>query len=78
MKGETKDDALKNIREAIKLYLEPDEEEKYDHKNAVVQTITLLPRISGEELIKKLRREGFIVVRQKGSHVRLEKREGKK
>ncbi len=35
-----------------------------------------LPRISGEGLIKKLRRAGFIVVRQKGSHVRLEKREG--
>lgn len=33
-----------------------------------------LPQISGLELIKILHKEGFIVVRQKGSHVRLEKR----
>ena len=32
-----------------------------------------LPQISGSELIKILMREGFIVVRQKGSHIRLEK-----
>ncbi len=32
-----------------------------------------LPQISGIELIKKLRRHGFVVTRQKGSHIRLEK-----
>lgn len=32
-----------------------------------------LPQISGKELIKILIKFGFIVVRQKGSHVRLEK-----
>ena len=32
-----------------------------------------LPQISGKELIKKLRKFGFVVTRQKGSHVRLEK-----
>ena len=32
-----------------------------------------LPQISGKELIKKLLRCGFIVTRQKGSHIRLEK-----
>ena len=32
-----------------------------------------LPQISGMELIKILRKKGFVVVRQKGSHMRLEK-----
>ncbi|MEK6859586.1 MAG: type II toxin-antitoxin system HicA family toxin [Nanoarchaeota archaeon] len=32
-----------------------------------------LPQISGRELIKILNKFGFVVVRQKGSHVRLEK-----
>ena len=32
-----------------------------------------LPQISGKELIKKPLRGGFIVTRQKGSHIRLEK-----
>lgn len=32
-----------------------------------------LPQISGRDLIKILRRHGFVVVRQKGSHIRLEK-----
>ncbi|MEN9626236.1 MAG: hypothetical protein RL557_564 [archaeon] len=33
-----------------------------------------LPQISGKELIKILSKCGFIVVRQRGSHVRLEKK----
>lgn len=33
-----------------------------------------LPAISGRELIRALRRAGFVVLRQKGSHVALEKR----
>ncbi len=32
-----------------------------------------LPQISGLELVKKLRQFGFVVVRQRGSHIRLEK-----
>lgn len=32
-----------------------------------------LPLISGLEVIKRLKRIGFIATRQKGSHVRLEK-----
>ena len=32
-----------------------------------------LPIISGTEVIKRLKRAGFIATRQKGSHVRLEK-----
>jgi len=33
-----------------------------------------LPVVSGEETIKALYKAGFRVVRQKGSHVRMEKR----
>lgn len=32
-----------------------------------------LPQISGVELVKKLRQFGFVLVRQRGSHMRLEK-----
>lgn len=32
-----------------------------------------LPQISGKDLIKKLMKLGFVVTRQKGSHIRLEK-----
>ena len=35
-----------------------------------------LPQISGLELIKILHKFGFITLRQRGSHVRLEKRVG--
>jgi len=37
-----------------------------------------LPIISGIEVIRRLKRAGFIAVRQKGSHVRLEKFDGEK
>ncbi len=33
-----------------------------------------LPVVSGEDVIKALHRAGFRVVRQKGSHVRMERR----
>jgi predicted RNA binding protein YcfA (HicA-like mRNA interferase family) len=33
-----------------------------------------LPAVSGKELIRALQRAGFVVLRQKGSHVSLEKR----
>ncbi len=36
-----------------------------------------LPQISGKELIRILSKFGFIFVRQKGSHVQLEKVAGK-
>ena len=35
-----------------------------------------LPVVSGEDTIKALCKAGFRVVRQKGSHVRLEKKKG--
>lgn len=33
-----------------------------------------LPSVSGERLVRALKRAGFTVLRQKGSHVSLEKR----
>ena len=32
-----------------------------------------LPQISGKDFAKKLQKFGFVVTRQKGSHIRLEK-----
>jgi len=32
-----------------------------------------LLQISGKELVKKLMRQGFVVTRQRGSHIRIEK-----
>lgn len=37
-----------------------------------------LPLISGLDVIKRLKKAGFIATRQKGSHVRLEKFDGEK
>jgi predicted RNA binding protein YcfA (HicA-like mRNA interferase family) len=39
--------------------------------------VARLPIISGRELVALLKREGFQVVRQKGSHVTLQKEEFK-
>ena len=35
--------------------------------------MTKLPVISGKEAVKALEREGFIIVRQRGSHIRMNK-----
>ena len=37
-----------------------------------------LPSLSYIQVIRALKRAGFVVVRQRGSHVRLQKREGDK
>ena len=37
-----------------------------------------LPHVSGLEVIKRLKKAGFIATRQKGSHVRLERYDSKK
>ncbi|MFI5058441.1 MAG: type II toxin-antitoxin system HicA family toxin [Candidatus Acidiferrales bacterium] len=37
-----------------------------------------LPSVSGERVVKALNRAGFVQLRQKGSHVSLEKRIGDK
>ncbi|HEY5297752.1 MAG TPA: type II toxin-antitoxin system HicA family toxin [Verrucomicrobiae bacterium] len=36
-----------------------------------------LPAVSGRQLVRALQRVGFVVLRQKGSHVSLERRSGK-
>jgi predicted RNA binding protein YcfA (HicA-like mRNA interferase family) len=33
-----------------------------------------LPAVSGRELVRALQRAGFVLLRQKGSHVSMEKR----
>jgi len=35
-----------------------------------------LPSVSGERVVRALKRSGFVELRQKGSHVSLEKRVG--
>ncbi len=40
--------------------------------------MTRLPSVSGERMVRALKRAGFIQLRQKGSHVSLEKRTGEK
>jgi predicted RNA binding protein YcfA (HicA-like mRNA interferase family) len=37
-----------------------------------------LPSVSGERVVRALKRAGFVELRQKGSHVSLEKRAGDK
>lgn len=37
-----------------------------------------LPSVSGERVVRALKRGGFVELRQKGSHVSLEKRTGDK
>ncbi len=37
-----------------------------------------LPSVSGERVVKALKRAGFVELRQRGSHVSLEKRMGEK
>lgn len=36
-----------------------------------------LPALSGKQLMEVLRREGFVVVRQQGSHVRMKHPDGR-
>ncbi len=38
--------------------------------------MTKLPTLSGERVVRALKRAGFVELRQKGSHVSLEKRSG--
>ena len=39
--GDTREDALQNIREAIELYLEPVEDDSYSHPDAEVMDIAI-------------------------------------
>jgi hypothetical protein len=48
------------------------------HSSKSPNSMTRLPSVSGERLVRALKRAGFIQLRQKGSHVSLEKRDGEK
>lgn len=39
--------------------------------------MTKLPRLSGDRIIKVLRRAGFLEIRQRGSHVTLQHEDGR-
>jgi predicted RNase H-like HicB family nuclease len=64
--GDTVDEALENIKEAIILCLED-----LQAQNQRGRVNPKLPVISGREAIKAFERVGYQVVRQRGSHVRL-------
>jgi predicted RNase H-like HicB family nuclease/predicted RNA binding protein YcfA (HicA-like mRNA interferase family) len=77
--GDRREDALRNIKEAIELYF--DDSSVKSSRNHQVVEVTLwavagkLPVASGREVVKALSKAVFRV-RQKGSHVRLEKTNG--
>ena len=74
--GDTRDEALRNIREAIELYLDPVEDDASfgpDAEQARDSGMSKVPALSYTEVIRALRRNGWVVVRQRGSHIRLHK-----
>ena len=65
--GETVDEALKNIKEAISLYIELEEDDLVDlldKKNWSCgdRCMTKLPIVSGKDTIKVLRKIGFVIL----------------
>ncbi len=73
--GGTLDEALANLKEAVELYLEETAADIPDTSgNTLLTTVTIwIMPISGKQAIKILEKNGFTVVRQKGSHVVLSK-----
>ena len=84
--GDTEEEAIKNIKEAIELYLESIDDDilSTTAEGPVVKEIVVwrcekmakVPSLSYKKVINALQRVGFIVVRQRGSHIRLQKRLG--
>ena len=80
--GDNREEALKNIQEAIQLYLELANEkakteailqpESTIAEIAVWQKKRLLP-VSGKQMVKVFRKIGFQLNRQKGSHIIMSK-----
>ena len=74
--GDTEDEALRNIKEAIELYLEPAQDEVIrgeklgSSSSSCDQTPERLLRADRSSV----QRDGWVVIRQRGSHIRLEKR----
>ena len=75
-RGQIPEEALKNIREAIELYLEPAEDDLALQSEAELLElvdITKVPSLNYEHVIRVLERDGWVIVRQRGSHIRLQK-----
>jgi predicted RNase H-like HicB family nuclease len=80
--GKDVESARANLREAIELYLEtwgaPDGRSAELPSSGLLSKfppdMPKLPSVSGERVVKALKRAGFVQLRQKGSHVSLEKR----
>jgi predicted RNase H-like HicB family nuclease/predicted RNA binding protein YcfA (HicA-like mRNA interferase family) len=74
--GETREEALKNIKEAIEGYLEV-KTELFDRKikGEKAEVIVEAPLLFWRKVVKALTKAGFQVARQKGSHLILIKNE---
>lgn len=80
--GDTIDDALANLKEALELYFEEtttqNQVDGMPHATFLTTvTIQYLMPISGKRAIKILQDEGFVIARQRGSHVVLTKQSNK-
>ena len=77
--GDTREEVMRNIREAADLYIEdciaagdprPERSGKRIRRTQNRRPRVKLPTdVSGQELVKVLLRIGFVVTRQKGSHI---------
>jgi predicted RNase H-like HicB family nuclease len=68
--GESREEALANVQEAIALYLEPIEDDRGFGPNAESpgsRRLSKVPSLNYEQVINALRRDGWLVVRQRGS-----------
>ena len=80
--GETFDEALVNIKEAIQLYLGETKRSHpcYPTRNSSLylsKSMPKLPIVSGKELIKVLGKVGFVSIRQRGDHVIMKHADGR-
>ena len=75
--GETVEEAMANIKDAVELYLEAVEDDcikQEDAYNPGAGFVTNVPSLSYGKIIRALQRDGWTVVRVRGSHIRLQKR----
>ena len=75
--GKSRDEALRNVKEAIALYLEslqahgdavPPPHSGGDRRGRE-RRLSVLPRISGREAVKAFAKLGYVFDRQRGSHI---------
>jgi predicted RNase H-like HicB family nuclease len=70
--GKTRTEALKNIQEAIEAYIESlqaHDEPIPPSIDEEVAFVSVLPRVSGQEVVAALTKVGYEKDRQKGSHI---------